>query len=84
MKHKWDILCIHETHRDEHVQRPHIEGLHSTIEVPHSKGGSLIFTRTDLVILSVDITTNNDIDVLAIESDKFKLTSVYKASRRNF
>lgn len=82
--HKWDILCIQETHRDEHAYRPQIDGLRLVIEAPHPKHGSAIFVRPDLAVLSAHKTTDSGIEVLTIESGNFTVTSIYKPPGEKF
>ncbi|KAI5742625.1 hypothetical protein M8J77_009365 [Diaphorina citri] len=77
-ENKCDILVLQETHRGISNHRPKIQGMTLILERPHEKYGSAIFIKPDLIINSTDLTCNNDIEILTIETQSCTITSVYK------
>jgi hypothetical protein len=49
------------------------------VERPHSKYGSVIFTKPDLDIISTEITDKNNIEIMSIDIKQCTITSIYKS-----
>ncbi|KAH1026607.1 hypothetical protein HUJ05_000247 [Dendroctonus ponderosae] len=79
-----NILCIQEAHRDENSIRPDVTGMNLSIEAPHNKYGSAIFTKPSLAISSVAKNIQDDIETLTVEIGKLTVTSIYKPPRKEY
>uniref|UniRef100_A0A8D8LNY5 Endonuclease/exonuclease/phosphatase domain-containing protein n=1 Tax=Cacopsylla melanoneura TaxID=428564 RepID=A0A8D8LNY5_9HEMI len=75
---KCDILVLQETHKGSNQNRPKINGMNLILERSHEKYGSAIFSKPDLLIISTDLTSENNIEILTVELSKCTVTSVYK------
>jgi len=73
-----DVLCIQETHHDETSVRPKITGMKLIIELTHSKYGSTIYTKPELVVENASYSHSSQIEILTIEVRNCTITSVYK------
>jgi hypothetical protein len=73
-----DVLCVQETHRDENDSRPHIPGMKRIVERPHPKYGSAVYVKPETDVLTTNISSENDMEILTIELHECKVTSVYK------
>jgi len=74
---KFDVLCVQETHRAKHHNRPKVNGIKMVVERPHQKYGSVIFVRSDINIISTNFTENKDIEILTVDIGKNTITSIY-------
>ncbi|KAH1023843.1 hypothetical protein HUJ05_003438 [Dendroctonus ponderosae] len=75
-----DILCIQETHRDENSIRPDGTGMNLSIEAPHNKYGSAIFTKPSLAISSVAKNIQDDIETLT-NNEIIKISKPHKINQ---
>lgn len=79
-----DLLLVQETHRGINNNRPKIEGMTLLLERPHEKYGSAIFSRPNLAIKTLDLTCNEDIEILTVELQSCTITSIYKPPAADF
>ena len=72
------VLCLQETHKGTHNNRPNITGMKMAIERQHEKYGSVIYVKPDLVITSTSMAEKNDIEIPTVNIGSITITSVYK------
>lgn len=80
--HKFDVLCMQETHRGPDAVRPRVSGMKLVAEIPHEKYGSALFVRN-----SCDSTSTSNIDNIEIIQAKLNgvtVTSYYKPPNEKF
>lgn len=82
-ENKCDVLCIQETHRDRHHERPRIEGMCFVAEMSHSKHGSAVFARPEIAVKSTSY-TEDGIEIISIKLDRYTITSIYKPPNQIF
>jgi len=79
-----DVLCVQETHRNEDMNNPRINGMKLVAIRPHRKYGSAIFVRSSIDVTTSQITEIDDIEILTIEVGKCTVTSIYKPPNSTF
>jgi len=82
-ENKCDILCIQETHRDKHHERPRVEGMCLGAERSHSKHRITVFVRSEIENKSTSY-TEDGINIRSIELHRFTITSIYKPPNQIF
>lgn len=61
-----DVLMVQETHRGPTKNTSGVSGMKLVIERPHDQYGSCSFFKNDLVIKSMWLTENNNIEILTV------------------
>lgn len=69
-ENKCDVLCIQETHKDRHQERPRIEGMCLVAVKSHSKNGSAVFARSEIAIKSTSYTEEDGIETISLELER--------------
>ncbi|KAE9524319.1 hypothetical protein AGLY_015358 [Aphis glycines] len=83
-ENSFDVLCVQETHRNEGMNNPRINGMKLVAIRPHWKYGSAIFVRSSIDVTTSQITEIDDIEILTIEVGKCTVTSIYKPPNSTF
>ncbi|KAL4100995.1 hypothetical protein QTP88_021016 [Uroleucon formosanum] len=79
-----DIMCVQETHRDQTLNAPSISGMKLAAIRHHRKHGSAIFTKPNMIIQSVKIYEQNNIEFITVYLPNISVSSIYKRPNSPF
>ena len=79
-----DVLCVQETHRDQNMNTPKIDGIKLVNIIHHKKHGSAMFVKNTIAINSMQIHGAVDMEVLTIDLGTILISSIYKPPNTNF
>lgn len=79
-----DIMCVQETYRDQTLNAPSISGMKLAAIRHHRKHGSAIFTKPNMIIQSVKIYEQNDIEFITVHLPNISVSSIYKPPNSPF
>lgn len=73
----YDIMCIQETHRNQPLNSPSISGMKLVAIRHHKKYSSAIFVKHHIVIQSVKIHKQNNIELITVHLPNISFSSIY-------
>ena len=76
--------CLQETHRGERKARPRIPGMTLVAERPHDKYGSVIFTRDNLKVKGISVTSANHVEVITTKLPDVVVHPFFKPSNEQY
>lgn len=71
---KCKALCIQESHRVRHLERPKVEDMYLIVERLHNK--HTVFARNEITIKSTLYTKENGVEIIIIEPEGCIVTSI--------
>ena len=79
-----DVLCVQETH--VHGKKPPIwiNGMRLVAEIAHSKHGSAVCVQNNVEVVTAEVSTETDMEVITIELEHCTVTSVYNPPGKAF